>query len=171
MANILGADSPQITPRALDLALRDAFLAAHEEIPGCNSKCTNMVQCMDRHLKREFKATGYIRLASWDQFTQGSVIDVVERPNCRTTCIQRAVSKVWQPVRYDLIYCNCEHFPSWCCTGRTKSKQSDGALKMFAPDLHQALLVHDPHREFVTLPDVSPWENMVACTRSAGSMR
>ena len=155
----------------MTLQLRDAFLTAHKQVPGCNSKCTNMVQCMELHLKREFKATGYIRLASWDQFTQGSVVDVVERPNCRTTCIQRAISKVWKPVRYHLIHCNCEHFPSWCCTGRTKSKQSDGALKMFAPHLHQPLLIHDPHKEFVTLPDVSPWENMVACTRSAGSMR
>ena len=37
------------------------------------------------------------------------------------------------------------------------SKQSDAAFKLWAPDLHKALL-QDVDKEFVTLPDVSPWE-------------
>ena len=127
-------------PWQLTLQLRDACLTAHRQVPGCNSKCTNMVQCMEQHLKQEFKATGYIRLVSWDQFTQGSKVHVVEKPNNSTTCVRRAISKIWKPARYDLMHRNCEHFTTWCCTGMSVSKQSDAALKLWAPDLHRALL-------------------------------
>ena len=157
-------------PWQLTLQLRDACLTAHSQVPGCNSKCTNMVQCMEQHLKQKFKATGYIRLVSWNQFTQGAKVQLVEMPNDRTTCIQRAISKVWKPARYDLMHRNCEHFTTWCCTGMNESKQSDAAFKLWAPDLHKALL-QDVDKEFVTLPDVSPWEKRDAYKSSAVRMR
>ena len=85
-------------------------------------------------------------------------------------CIQRAISKIWKPARYDLMHRNCEHFTTWCCTGMNVSKQSDAAFKLWAPDLHRALL-QNVDKEFVTLPEVSPWEKWDAYKRSAVLMR
>ena len=82
----------------LSLQLQNALEIAYNQVPGCNSKWTNIAECLAQYFKTEFKATGYIWVASWDEFAQRSQVCLVEKADCNIACIRRVISKVWKPV-------------------------------------------------------------------------
>ena len=67
--------------------------------------------------------------SSRDDFTQGqplSVIDHAEASPAGVT-LRRAMSRIGEQ-RYNLLFNNCEHFASWCKTGRHQSGQVESFL-------------------------------------------
>ena len=68
--------------------------------------------------------------SSRDDFSQGqplSVIDHAEASPAGVT-LRRAMSRIGEQ-NYNLLFNNCEHFATWCKTGRHRSGQIDSALK------------------------------------------
>lgn len=63
-----------------------------------------------------------------DNFLQGGELKVREygRRDDAETTVARAESKLGEP-GYNLVGNNCEHFATWCCTGRATSWQVRGA--------------------------------------------
>ncbi|KAL3870918.1 hypothetical protein ACJMK2_038946 [Sinanodonta woodiana] len=49
------------------------------------------------------------------------------RPLAEEDIVQRAMSKLGE-IGYNVMWCNCEHFASWCRYGKEKSEQVEKAL-------------------------------------------
>ena len=68
--------------------------------------------------------------SSVDDFSQGQPISVIEHANtspARVT-LQRAMGRIGEQ-NYNLLFNNCEHFATWCKTGRHRSGQIESALE------------------------------------------
>ena len=65
-----------------------------------------------------------------DEFSQGQPLSVIDHPNASPTgtTLRRAMSRIGEQ-NYNLLFNNCEHFATWCKTGRHRSGQIDSALK------------------------------------------
>ena len=62
-------------------------------------------------------------------FSQGEVVSVTEHAHsspARVT-LRRAMSRLGEQ-NYNLLFNNCEHFATWCKTGRHRSVQVDGVI-------------------------------------------
>ena len=59
-----------------------------------------------------------------DDFSQGQPLSVVEHPVCspQGVTLRRAMSRIGEQ-SYNLLFNNCEHFATWCKTGRHRSDQ------------------------------------------------
>ena len=68
--------------------------------------------------------------SSTDDFSQGQPLSVIEHADASPACItlQRAMSRIGEQ-NYNLLFNNCEHFATWCKTGRHRSGQIDSALE------------------------------------------
>lgn|GEM_PF-156304 len=66
-----------------------------------------------------------------DRFARGGEIEVVEYESCLPPeeVAERAKSKVGQ-TGYDLLFNNCEHFATWCKTGRHRSEQISSGVSL-----------------------------------------
>ena len=68
--------------------------------------------------------------SSTDDFSQGQPLSVIEHADAspaRVT-LQRAMSRIGEQ-NYNLLFNNCEHFATWCKTGRHRSGQVDSVLE------------------------------------------
>ena len=68
--------------------------------------------------------------SSTDDFSQGQSVSVIEHANAspaRVT-LQRAMGRIGEQ-NYNLLFNNCEHFATWCKTGRHRSGQIDSVLE------------------------------------------
>ena len=65
-----------------------------------------------------------------DAFRQEQPITVIEHDAASTTgvTLRRAMSRIGEQ-NYNLLFNNCEHFATWCKTGRHRSGQIDSALE------------------------------------------
>jgi len=68
--------------------------------------------------------------SSRDDFSQGQPLSVIDHAKASTTgvTLRRAMSRIGEQ-NYNLLFNNCEHFATWCKTGRHHSGQIDSALK------------------------------------------
>ena len=64
-----------------------------------------------------------------DEFKRGLDISIVDHdyPSPIGVTLRRAMSRIGEQ-RYNLLFNNCEHFASWCKTGRHQSGQVEGWL-------------------------------------------
>ena len=65
-----------------------------------------------------------------DAFRQEQAIAVIEHDAASTTgvTLRRAMSRIGEQ-NYNLLFNNCEHFATWCKTGRHRSGQIESALE------------------------------------------
>ncbi|WP_028953293.1 lecithin retinol acyltransferase family protein [Synechococcus sp. CC9616] len=65
-----------------------------------------------------------------DAFRQEQPITVIEHDAASTTgvTLRRAISRIGEQ-NYNLLFNNCEHFATWCKTGRHRSGQIESALE------------------------------------------
>jgi hypothetical protein len=63
------------------------------------------------------------------EFSQGEVVSVMEHTNVSPTgvTLRRAMSRLGEQ-NYNLLFNNCEHFATWCKTGRHRSEQVDSVI-------------------------------------------
>ena len=63
------------------------------------------------------------------EFSQGEVVSVMEHTNASPTgvTLRRAISRLGEQ-NYNLLFNNCEHFATWCKTGRHRSEQVDSVI-------------------------------------------
>lgn len=84
------------------------------------------VDCGDRSVIHYSKAgeIATITRTSYDHFSWGHAVMPVFHDTCylADTVIERAESRLGEQ-RYDLFLNNCEHFATWCKTGRHESAQ------------------------------------------------
>ena len=68
--------------------------------------------------------------SSIDAFRQDQPITVIEYDAASATgvTLRRAMSRIGEQ-NYNLLFNNCEHFATWCKTGRHRSGQIDSALE------------------------------------------
>ena len=68
--------------------------------------------------------------SSRDDFSQGQPVVVVDHVKASPAgvTLRRAMSRIGEQ-NYNLLFNNCEHFATWCKTGRHHSGQIDSALK------------------------------------------
>ena len=68
--------------------------------------------------------------SSTDEFSQGQPLSVIKHADAspvRVT-LQRAMSRIGEQ-NYNLLFNNCEHFATWCKTGKHRSGQIDSVLE------------------------------------------
>jgi hypothetical protein len=70
------------------------------------------------------KAEAEVSRTSFDAFSWGNPVTTVTQAEvyAPTVVIERAESRLGER-QYDLFLNNCEHFATWCTTGRTESRQ------------------------------------------------
>ena len=63
------------------------------------------------------------------EFSQGEVVSVMEHTNASPAgvTLRRAMSRLGEQ-NYNLLFNNCEHFATWCKTGRHRSEQVDSVI-------------------------------------------
>lgn len=71
----------------------------------------------------------YVQFSSMEEFAQGGHVEVDHQYKKRftpTEIIERATEKIGSELGgYHLIDNNCEHFATWCVTGKGQSRQID----------------------------------------------
>jgi lecithin:retinol acyltransferase len=74
------------------------------------------------------KRTAPIRQTTLEEFAKGGEVKVLTYRLCLKPddVVERASGKLDQQ-QYDLAFNNCEHFATWCKTGRAESHQVNGA--------------------------------------------
>ena len=65
-----------------------------------------------------------------DDFSSGQPVTVVEHSQCspQGVTLRRAMSRIGEQ-NYNLLFNNCEHFATWCKTGRHRSDQVNSVLE------------------------------------------
>ena len=68
--------------------------------------------------------------SSIDEFRQEQPISVIEHDaaSAKGVTLRRAMSRIGEQ-NYNLLFNNCEHFATWCKTGRHRSGQIESALE------------------------------------------
>ena len=63
------------------------------------------------------------------EFSQGEVVSVMDHTNASPAgvTLRRAMSRLGEQ-NYNLLFNNCEHFATWCKTGRHRSEQVDSVI-------------------------------------------
>ena len=63
------------------------------------------------------------------EFSQGEVVSVLNQANASPAgvTLRRAMSRLGEQ-NYNLLFNNCEHFATWCKTGRHRSEQVDSVI-------------------------------------------
>ena len=64
-----------------------------------------------------------------DDFSQGQPVSVVQHTQCspQGVTLRRAMSRIGEQ-NYNLLFNNCEHFATWCKTGRHHSAQVNSVI-------------------------------------------
>ena len=68
--------------------------------------------------------------SSLEDFSQGQPMTVIEHldSSAKGVTVRRAMSRIGEQ-NYNLLFNNCEHFATWCKTGRHRSGQIDSAVQ------------------------------------------
>lgn len=68
--------------------------------------------------------------SSREDFSQGQHLTVIQHVEASATgvTVRRAMSRIGEQ-NYNLLFNNCEHFATWCKTGRHRSSQIESALE------------------------------------------
>ena len=68
--------------------------------------------------------------SSLAEFSQGQPLSVIEHNNAspKRVTLQRALSRIGEQ-NYNLLFNNCEHFATWCKTGRHRSGQVNSIME------------------------------------------
>ena len=68
--------------------------------------------------------------SSRDDFSQGQPLKIIDHAKASpaSVTLRRAMSRIGEQ-NYNLLFNNCEHFATWCKTGRHRSSQIDSALE------------------------------------------
>ena len=68
--------------------------------------------------------------SSTEDFSQGQPLSVIAHADASPTrvTLQRAMSRIGEQ-NYNLLFNNCEHFATWCKTGRHRSGQVESVLE------------------------------------------
>ena len=68
--------------------------------------------------------------SSRDDFSQGQPLKIIDHAKASpaSVTLRRAMSRIGEQ-NYNLLFNNCEHFATWCKTGRHRSGQIDSALE------------------------------------------
>ncbi|MEC7652444.1 MAG: lecithin retinol acyltransferase family protein, partial [Cyanobacteriota bacterium] len=68
--------------------------------------------------------------SSLDDFRQGQPLSVIDHADASPdgVTLRRAMSRIGEQ-NYNLLFNNCEHFATWCKTGRHRSGQIDSVLE------------------------------------------
>ena len=63
------------------------------------------------------------------EFSQGEVLSVMDHADASPAAVtlRRAMSRLGEQ-NYNLLFNNCEHFATWCKTGRHRSEQVDSVI-------------------------------------------
>jgi Lecithin retinol acyltransferase/PspA/IM30 family len=111
------------------------------------------IDCGDGTVIHYRKPSETIERTSIETFTRGGKIYLRQYTVCyiADTAIARAESRLGER-QYNLLYNNCEHFATWCKTGKSQSLQIDNfipVLKHLNPDglydpIKQAILEAKP---------------------------
>jgi hypothetical protein len=74
---------------------------------------------------------GMVRFVSWDTFSRGAMVQIVDHPNgLPLAAVVANVLRTPRWRKYDLLDWNCEHFATWCSTHQATSSQVDGIAKV-----------------------------------------
>ena len=67
--------------------------------------------------------------SSLDDFSQGQPVSVVPHAECspQGVTLRRAMGRIGEQ-NYNLLFNNCEHFATWCKTGRHQSAQVNSVI-------------------------------------------
>jgi len=67
---------------------------------------------------------GVVRVVEFERFVRGRAVETVEDNGGLDAAdvVARALGRVGEP-GYDVLFNNCEHFATWCRTGRAQSRQ------------------------------------------------
>ncbi|WP_115119457.1 lecithin retinol acyltransferase family protein [Synechococcus sp. UW105] len=67
--------------------------------------------------------------SSLDDFSQGQPVSVVPHAECslQGVTLRRAMGRIGEQ-NYNLLFNNCEHFATWCKTGRHRSAQVNSVI-------------------------------------------
>ena len=67
--------------------------------------------------------------SSVSEFSQGEVVSVMDHADASPAgvTLRRAMSRLGEQ-NYNLLFNNCEHFATWCKTGRHRSEQVDSVI-------------------------------------------
>lgn len=98
---------------------------------------------------------GCVELTSLEVFSQGKTIKVKtyrKSPFTGPQICERAKSKIGEN-RYNILFNNCEHFATWCVTGKHSSEQANAAITRTS-DALVAQLIAKKTAEKVTGPVV-----------------
>lgn len=66
-----------------------------------------------------------VEMVSLEAFSTGQPVRIcthAERPFDHAEAVRRALSRLGED-KYNLLWRNCEHFATWCCTGEERSEQ------------------------------------------------
>jgi hypothetical protein len=79
------------------------------------------------------RPNGTVSLMSLDSFSRGHRVDVVSScpPELADEVVERAESRIGE-ASYDLVRNNCEHFATWCSSGRHDSRQVRAVINTVA---------------------------------------
>lgn len=96
------------------------------------------IDCGDGTVIHYRKPSETIEQTTIETFTRGGKIYLLQYAVCyiADTAISRAKSRLGEH-QYNLLYNNCEHFATWCKTGKSQSLQIDNfipVLKHLNPD-------------------------------------
>lgn len=83
------------------------------------------IDCGDGSVIHLRKSNETITQTPFLEFTNGNQVYVKHYPLCfiPDVVVHRAQSRLGEKGRYNLLFNNCEHFATWCKTGRTYSQQ------------------------------------------------
>lgn len=107
----------------------------HIQVPQYLVLTHDGIDCGNGRVVEYSKETGCIREISMAQFANGRAVSFVRydanSPDVfdADEVVRRARSRVNER-NYDLFGNNCEHFATWCKTGRHCSRQVDGATSI-----------------------------------------
>lgn len=73
--------------------------------------------------------SGLVEQSSLDEFSDGEAVRVIDIASCTATALERAYSQLGQRP-YHLFHGNCEHFVTWCLTGKPSSEQISNAVHL-----------------------------------------
>lgn len=73
--------------------------------------------------------SGLVEQSSLGEFSDGEAVRVIDIAGCTATALERAYSQLGQRP-YHLFHGNCEHFVTWCLTGKSSSEQISNAVHL-----------------------------------------
>lgn len=119
------------------------------------------------HYRKASDDDAMVSRTSFETFSWGNPVYTVHQPLAEAPdqVMERAISRLGER-QYDLLFNNCEHFATWCKTGRSESAQ----LANFGLRLDQLSLPELRHFADRTTQSRSPAEALALCQKALGDI-